>query len=585
MKTIIYALRFYHRLIGPKIFILYGLVFGAALFEGLGVSLFLPLIEGLNSENKLAVFVKGAFSALGIGDSLTNLLLVLILFFTFRSAFMVCQATYGAKLISQLLRQLRQALVNDLFRLKYESFIRMKSGDINNALVVEFANLVFAFNMLSSFLISIIFAAIYMALPLWLNPQAMVMIAIFAVPTFLVMRVVNKKTKILSAEHTKQSAGMQQQLLQTLQNYKYLRATSSEESFLSRLDKANGKTAHIFTRQTLYGAIAEYGFDPIVIVMLSSFIYYSSVIKGQSIIESAFVLYLLYSAAKRMIGMQVSLRKLLGSWGSLLKFEEIHNFLTKNKESAQNSGKTVTKVGKISLQNVAFRYPSAPTDALSGLNLEIQPGEFVAFVGKSGAGKTSLVNLIAALLGPSTGRILIDDTNLSDLNLESFRRSIGYVGQESSIFNDSILNNITLWKKPDQKLLESALHLARLDEFIASTPEGVNTFLEEAGANLSGGQKQRIGIARELYKNPSLMLFDEATSALDPNTENEVKQTINSLKEKKTVILITHKLNLAENADKIYVLSEGKIIQEGTFQDLIKAEGWFQLMWKIQGQI
>ena len=205
----------------------------------------------------------------------------------------------------------------------------------------------------------------------------------------------------------------------------------------------------------------------------------------------------------------------------------------------------------------------------------------IAFVGKSGSGKTTLANLICLLLKPNAGEIYIDNINSSDIETESWRDQIGYVSQETIIFDDTISNNISLSSKKekgDQELLsriKDSAAQANIDQFIESLPNGYETYVGGSGLKLSGGQRQRIFIARELFRNPKLLILDEATSALDNISEKAIQKSIDLLKGKITVILIAHRISTLKNTDYLYVLNEGKIEECGTFRDLSEMKNLF----------
>lgn len=209
----------------------------------------------------------------------------------------------------------------------------------------------------------------------------------------------------------------------------------------------------------------------------------------------------------------------------------------------------------------------------------------VAFVGESGSGKTTLVNIIINLLRPDAGDILIDGVSLSQYNQFSYQEKIGYISQESSIFNDSIYNNVTFWadKTPENvdrfyMILEKTL----LKDFVSELPRKEETLLGNNGINLSGGQRQRITIARELYKNVEILILDEATSALDSDTENQIQTNIESLHGKITLIVIAHRLATVKNADRLFEMRRGSIVAEGNFNELLQTSTSFRNMVQLQ---
>lgn len=251
------------------------------------------------------------------------------------------------------------------------------------------------------------------------------------------------------------------------------------------------------------------------------------------------------------------------------------------------SVKSIPKVNaagiSVQIQNLSFRYPSNPNSVLSNISLEIKPGERVAIVGPSGAGKTTLFQLLQRFYDPTSGTILFSDINIQNIPLEALRKMIGVVPQDIVIFSDNAMENIRFGKMDatDEEVL-SAARLAIADEFISKLPDGYQSFLGDRGIRLSGGQKQRIAIARVLLKNPALLLLDEATSALDAESELLVQRALEAAMDSRTTLVIAHRLSTVKQADKILVLENGKIIETGTHADLIQRSGLYSRLAKLQ---
>ena len=234
---------------------------------------------------------------------------------------------------------------------------------------------------------------------------------------------------------------------------------------------------------------------------------------------------------------------------------------------------------KIEFKSVCFKYENNGNLILKDLNLTIPKGNSVAIAGVSGAGKSTVADLITLLIKPSKGEILIDGINSNDINNQFWRSRIGYVSQESIIFNDTIKNNIDLLgslknKNSDGDLnkIKKAAQMAFIHEFIQSLPDGYETLVGDRGVRLSGGQRQRLFIARELFRNPSLLILDEATSSLDLESERKIQKSIDFLKGSITILLITHRLSTIKNVDNILLIDKGSVIQEGNFEILSSAK-------------
>ena len=217
----------------------------------------------------------------------------------------------------------------------------------------------------------------------------------------------------------------------------------------------------------------------------------------------------------------------------------------------------------IKLENVFYRYPNQLEYNIYDVSLEIPVGKSVAFVGPSGAGKTTIVDIILGLLNPEKGRVLVDGKELKE-QLTLWQKKIGYIPQSIYLSDDSIRRNVAFGmddKEIDDDAVWRALRDAEMKEFIEKMPEGLDTFVGERGVRLSGGQQQRIGIARALYHNPEILFLDEATSALDTDTEKEIMKAIDGLKGEKTLIIIAHRLSTIENCDMVFQMQNGKIVE------------------------
>jgi len=250
----------------------------------------------------------------------------------------------------------------------------------------------------------------------------------------------------------------------------------------------------------------------------------------------------------------------------------------KEKESAGEL-KKISRV--IVFKNLNFRYEEL--EILKDINFSVSAGEVIAIVGPSGSGKSTLLDLLARFYDPQKGEILIDGINIRDVTLKSLRGQIGIVTQETVLFNDSVRANISYGHTDiDIKLIEEASRTANAQGFISKLPQGYDTFIGDRGVKLSGGERQRLAIARALLKNPPILILDEATSQLDTESERIVQDALNKLMRGRTVFMIAHRLSTVRGANKIIVLDKGRIVQMGSHQDLISAEGLYRRLWQMQ---
>ncbi len=261
----------------------------------------------------------------------------------------------------------------------------------------------------------------------------------------------------------------------------------------------------------------------------------------------------------------------------------INEFLGQEPEITNNSDKKEDIQGKITFSNVSFTYDDTNITALKGVNFEIQPGETLAILGKTGAGKSTISELISRMYDVTEGKVLIDDQPIDSLNLNELRNEIGYVPQDPFLFSDSIENNIKFGKKDASKdeIIEAAKNAVVHNNIVEFTNQ-YETILGERGVTLSGGQKQRVSIARAIIKNPKILIFDDCLSAVDTETEEKILTNLENVSKDKTTIIISHRVSSAKNADKIIVLDSGEIIQQGTHETLVNTKGYYQELYEQQ---
>ncbi len=247
----------------------------------------------------------------------------------------------------------------------------------------------------------------------------------------------------------------------------------------------------------------------------------------------------------------------------------------------QNEGKRAvdTVAGRITIERVSHRYHESETEAVREVSLDIEPGTTVAFVGPSGSGKSTLLNLVLGFSRPTSGRILLDGVDMQRLDLRTARRSISVVPQESVLFEGTVRENVAYGMgDAGEEQIIPALRDANAWQFVRELPDGLDTVVGERGARLSGGQRQRLAIARALVRDPRILLLDEATSALDPEAEELVKEALGRLMRGRTTLVVAHRLSTIRRADRIVVLDQGRIIEQGTHGELLKASGRYAQM-------
>jgi len=263
--------------------------------------------------------------------------------------------------------------------------------------------------------------------------------------------------------------------------------------------------------------------------------------------------------------------------------ERINEFLSEKPEITNPKLEPDTINGDIAFKNVSFTYDDTNITALKNVSFNVKKGETLAIIGKTGSGKSTILELIGRLYDIDQGEILIDDRNIESLNLESLRESIGYVPQDAFLFSDSIRNNIKFGKtEATEEEIITAAKNASVHKNIMGFSKGYDTVLGERGITLSGGQKQRVSIARAIIHEPDILLFDDCLSAVDTETEEEILNNLFHISKDKTTIIVSHRISSAKNADKIIILEDGQIVQEGTHQKLLNTEGYYKELYAKQ---
>jgi len=275
------------------------------------------------------------------------------------------------------------------------------------------------------------------------------------------------------------------------------------------------------------------------------------------------------SPLKKLVGVNESIQRALAAC------ESIFGLLDQPGETDKGDRHVERVKGEIELKNLSFRYNPEDTEALSHISCHIAPGETVALVGPSGSGKSTIANLLPAFYLNSQGNILVDGVDIREYTLESLRANIALVSQDVVLFNDTLRNNIAYgaMRNCSEGEIEEAARSSHAMEFIQELPEGFNTIIGERGLRLSGGQRQRLAIARALLKNAPILILDEATSSLDTESERHIQAALEILRKGRTCIIIAHRLSTVENADRIIVIEQGKIVQTGTHAELIRRDG------------
>jgi ABC-type bacteriocin/lantibiotic exporter with double-glycine peptidase domain len=416
---------------------------------------------------------------------------------------------------------------------------------------------------------------------LYLNWQ-LTILNLITIPLFCYLStIMNTKLRAISRSIQEQAAVFMSDLYESVYNQKTVRAFNLEDIFLKKflaaLDKLIDFTLYSIKLGILVSQISSVimAIGPMFVLWYGTRLVFSGVLTLGGLF--AFYQYLgqIYSPVRSLVGFNLRIQK---AWGAITRINE---FLDTESED-DDRGSEIQLSGRISFNNVNFSYDGA-NPVLKQVSLEIGPGDYVGIVGPSGSGKTTIVNLLMKFYRGYDGEILLDNYSLSDLNTRSLREQIGIITQDPCLFKCSIKENIDLGRTGSTLTeIRQAAAMAQIDDFIMNLPDQYDTFIEEKGENVSRGQKQRIALARLFLRKPRIIVFDEATSSLDSSLESLIQDTIVKSARQTTFIVISHRLSSVINAQKIMVIEDGMITEEGNHFELVRKEGRYYNLYMKQ---
>ncbi|HWJ79393.1 MAG TPA: ATP-binding cassette domain-containing protein, partial [Niallia sp.] len=349
-----------------------------------------------------------------------------------------------------------------------------------------------------------------------------------------------------------------------------IKSNNLEASYLTWFKSMCIKMEHNFVELTKLKSTSQFIYKLVSSILIGFFVFFAIQLFQAQPAQLMLIVIIFSRLWPRFTGIQSNLEQLGSTIPSFNTLIILQKQCQQAKEFQTSTSNTLTVHNEISCKNVYFRYnTNAPEYALKGVSLKIKGNRTTAIVGRSGAGKSTLIDLIMGLNLPEKGEVLIDGKPLNDKTVLELRNSISYVPQDPFLFNTSIRENMILVKaNAGDEQIWNALRFASAEKFVKKLPQGLDTIIGDRGIRLSGGERQRIVLARAILRNPSILVLDEATSALDVENETNIKEAIDRLKGRMTIIVIAHRLSTIRNADHVIVLDEGSIIQNGEFHQL-----------------
>ena len=500
-------------------------------------------------------------------------------------------SNYFALFFSTLIRNgvikdLKKNIYEKIIILPLEYFSKNKKGDLISRMssdVIEVQNSFLS--IIEIFIrdpLTIIFTLGAMFI---ISYKLTVFVIVFIPLSGFVISFIGKTLKRKSLLVQKEQAELTSITEETINGIKIIKSFLAEKFFESKFDTTNSKFLNysnkLINRQNIAAPLSEF----LGILVIGVLLWYGGklVLIEMELKPAAFITYMglaygVLTPAKSISKAFYSLKK--GNAAAERVFEIIDMHSEFFNDTKQNKLTSFNK--EIVFNNVCFKYDKA--EVLENISFKVNKGEMVAIVGASGSGKSTLVNLIPRFYDKISGKITIDGLDIKDMSRSNIRSLIGFVSQESILFNSSVIENITLGdidKDMDERL-KNSISIANAQEFIDDLPEKLNYNVGDNGSNLSGGQKQRIAIARAVFYDSPILVLDEATSSLDSKSEKLVQNAIDKLMVDKTSIVIAHRLSTIQNANKIIVLDKGKIVEEGSHETLLKSNGFYKKLIQLQ---
>ncbi len=479
------------------------------------------------------------------------------------------QAYFTAYIGQDTIRRFREKMVANLLNLDMDFFNEFRTGELISRTTNDIDRIrSIVSSMIPELTREFITIIGLLCVVIYQSPKlAFFALVVMPVAIYPISRLA-KRMKKISKQSQEKTSDITSALSEIFTNIEIIKANNAQEYEHSRFVDENNK----FFRLNLKSVKIEQLVSPLMETIGSIGVAAVIIIGGKDVIDGqinmgAFfsfltALFMLYTPLKRIVNIYNRMQDAIAA-------SERTFFLMDKVSQIKDGEKELNEeINLIKFNDVRLNY--GDKEVLKGINLEANESEFIALVGSSGGGKSSLMNLLMRFYDVNGGEILINGINLKDIKIHSLRQNIGLVTQRVYIFNDTIAKNVAYGREFNEDAVINALKLANAYEFVSKLDNGINTILNEFGTNLSGGQRQRIAIARALYQNPQILIFDEATSALDNESEKEITKAINNLRSKKIIFVIAHRLSTVENADKIAVLSDGKIIDSGSDEELSK---------------
>ncbi len=510
----------------------------------------------------------------------------LVLTFLGKNLFRYLSLYFLAPLRNSIVRDIRNRLVGKMTELPLSYFTESRKGDLMSRITADVQEIEWSIigvvESVAREPVVILGSLMFMV---FVSPQLLVFVFGLMLFSALIIGSIGRSLRRQSSQAQTKLGLIGALVEETLGGLRIIKAFNGERWQLERFGRENDRYAHTVTqlnrRKDLASPLSEFlGISAVAVLLwFGARQVFAGEISAATFITFLYAFYNIIEPAKQLSGASYSIRKGLGA---LERIEDVLNAPVAIRDSEQ--AQPVTSFSeKIEFKNVSFQYQNAERPALAGIDLVIPRGKIVALVGASGAGKSTIADLLPRFYDVSAGQILVDGQDIRQLRLRDLRGLMGMVSQEAILFNDTVRNNIAFGSaQASEADIVAAATAANAHEFISALPQGYDTNIGDRGSKLSGGQRQRLTIARALLKNPPILILDEATSALDSESEQLVQSALDRLLKNRTALVIAHRLSTVQHADEIVVLDAGKIVERGRHETLIRDKGIYHKLVELQ---
>jgi ATP-binding cassette, subfamily B, bacterial MsbA len=559
-----------------------------SLSEGLGISLFIPFLQSLepgNSQSASGTFLGTILNRLFIDISPSNRLLIIPLSI-FGCVLLKNLLAYSSSLLSVWLywrigSQLVSKLFQQILSVSYSFLDSKQSGKLVNTLHTESWRACDAILLLVNIIINLSTVIVFVILLMLTSWQLTFLVAVALLGISLIIQQVTQQTKKLGREAVQANDRLVNRMIEGFYGMRVIRAFGQETYEYKRFEQLTNEVSltalKLAKLYTISGPLSEV--LSVALLVCIMIIALQNQANLPTLLTFIFMLYRLQPSVRKLDSDRVNLIGLLAS------VEDVVSLLEIPEQQFIRTGNVYCHGFKRSLtfKSVSFRYNQTDKPALNCVSFSITKGKTTAIVGPSGAGKSTLIGLICRFYDVTEGEIYVDEHPLRELDLASFRSHIAIVSQDIYVFNTTVRDNIAYGRlDATEAEIINAAKQANAHEFISKFPEGYDTILGDRGVRLSGGQRQRIALARAIIRDPQIFILDEATNALDSVSENIIQEAINTFGQNRTVIIIAHRLSTIEQADKILVLQEGRVVEQGNFPQLLQLNGLFSQLYHLQ---